>query len=728
VATVPAEVEGPSDAELIDAVRKGTTAAYGQLYQRHVASAYNLARQLSRSPAEADDLVSEAFAKVLDTLRAGRGPDSAFRAYLLTALRHTAYDKTRRDKRVELTEDVETTGVKPEAVSVPFTDPAVAGLERSLAARAFSRLPERWQAVLWHTEVEGQSPAEVAPILGLTANGVSALAYRAREGLKQAYLQVYLADNPDEACRAATDRLGAWVRGGLSKRETAQVEAHLDGCVKCRALAAELRDVNSSLRVFIAPLVLGAGTVGYLTSVTSTGAVTGGAVVAGAAAGTAAGGSSSGAAGAGASLPRQFLGAAGAAAAVAVAIAIALTSGGVKEIPRAQQPPPPAPTQQPPTANPPTPAPPSPNSPSPSPPSPSPSPPSPSPSPTPGPPSLSATPPGPPISLIAGGAPVDLPLTVTNQGASPSPPVAATLALPPGVSAIPAGTARLTAPPLLRLDAPPLDRLAATSTVPCPGGTGTVTCRTTTGLAPGDSVTLLFRLVAAAGSAGGVITGTVSGGTMTVQVRVQVVVQAPAPVDAVNLLASAEQFGILLPGLLGKELAHITATNTGTSAKPITVTVDQPAELISGTPKVSCVEGGKSTTCTTTAPVPPGGVVTLTLRVSIGILVLGCPARALTVSATLGSATRSQAVKVDCVTLPILGGLAPVTTTPPKPSETPPRPPIKPHLPHLQPTPGAPVPATPAPPPQPLPSTQMPIMPPPDKPDILPSLGWLLPL
>jgi DNA-directed RNA polymerase specialized sigma24 family protein len=43
-------------------------------------------------------------------------------------------------------------------------------------------LPERWQAVLWHTEIEGSRPAEVASLLGLTANGVAALGYRAREG------------------------------------------------------------------------------------------------------------------------------------------------------------------------------------------------------------------------------------------------------------------------------------------------------------------------------------------------------------------------------------------------------------------------------------------------------------------------------------------------------------------------------------------------------------------
>lgn len=237
-----------SDAELIALVRNGEIGVYADLYTRHVASAYNLARQLARSPAEADDLVAEAFAKVLETLKAGRGPDSAFRAYLLTALRHTAYDKTRRNKKVELSDDVSTvSGVRAEAVNVPFVDPAVAGLERSLATRAFARLPERWQAVLWHTEIEGQSAADAAPILGLTPNGVSALAYRAREGLKQAYLQVHLAATTDLRCRATNDRLGAWTRNGVSNRAKAQIEAHLEECRRCRATASELSYINSTL-------------------------------------------------------------------------------------------------------------------------------------------------------------------------------------------------------------------------------------------------------------------------------------------------------------------------------------------------------------------------------------------------------------------------------------------------------------------------------------------------
>ncbi|KAA2262746.1 sigma-70 family RNA polymerase sigma factor [Solihabitans fulvus] len=244
--TAQSDSDSDSDEALVESVRGAAIESYGQLYQRHVSAAHNLARQLSRSSAEADDLVSEAFAKVLDTLRAGRGPDSGFRAYLLTALRHTAYKQTRKDSKIELSDDV-TTVADADRVSVPFRDTAVAGLERSMAAKAFARLPQRWQAVLWHTEIEGQSPAEVAPLLGLTPNGVSALAYRAREGLRQAYLQVHLAEHTEDHCRATAERLGAWTRGGLAKRETTQVEAHLAGCDQCRALAAELADVNGTI-------------------------------------------------------------------------------------------------------------------------------------------------------------------------------------------------------------------------------------------------------------------------------------------------------------------------------------------------------------------------------------------------------------------------------------------------------------------------------------------------
>lgn len=236
-----------TDAELINDARDGAVEAFDQLYRHHVAAAYNLARQLSRRKSDADDLVSETFIRVFDQLRAGRGPNSAFRAYLLTALRHVAYDKTRRDRKIELTDDVTTTrGVRTERISQAFRDTALDALECSLAREAFGFLPDRWQTVLWFTVIEGQSPAEVAPILGLTANGVSALAYRAREALREAYLRAHATNATPERCRSIRVDLGAWIRGGLGKRQTAAVAAHLDQCGDCEQQAAELGEVNAT--------------------------------------------------------------------------------------------------------------------------------------------------------------------------------------------------------------------------------------------------------------------------------------------------------------------------------------------------------------------------------------------------------------------------------------------------------------------------------------------------
>ncbi|MFC6884719.1 MULTISPECIES: sigma-70 family RNA polymerase sigma factor [Actinomadura] len=263
-----------SDAVLISRIRDGDVSAYGALYERHLGAARGLARHLVEGDA-AEDAVQETFAKILDVLRRGGGPDSGFRPYLLTSVRRTVYDRYRAEKRVRSTDQIELYDA-----GAPFEDPAVEGLERSMIVRAFRSLPERWQAVLWHTEIEGAKPADVAPLLGLTANGTAALAYRAREGLRQAYLQMHLSEPPgtgtaagatvaavDERCRPALDKLGSYVRGGLAKRDARAVEAHLDGCSRCKGIYTELADVNSTLREVLGPAVLGSAATAYLAAV-----------------------------------------------------------------------------------------------------------------------------------------------------------------------------------------------------------------------------------------------------------------------------------------------------------------------------------------------------------------------------------------------------------------------------------------------------------------------------
>ncbi|WP_410590916.1 sigma-70 family RNA polymerase sigma factor [Amycolatopsis sp. lyj-23] len=696
MSTVPADLSGKSDAELIAEVRSGKIASYGALYERHTGAAHNLARQLARSSSEADDLVSEAFAKVLDTLRSGKGPDTAFRAYLLTALRHTAYDRTRKERRVDLNEDMtEVGGHAAEALTVPFSDTAVAGLERTMAAQAFARLPERWQAVLWHTEIEQQSPAEVAPLLGLTANGVSALAYRAREGLRQAYLQVHLQENAEERCQACAERLGAWTRDGLSKRERVQVESHLDECGKCRALAAELADVNGGLRAVIAPIVLGGAALGYLATIGAAKASAATAATAGAgAAGAAAAGGKSGAATA--ASPRQFAGVAASATAIVVAVVVALTAGGetqnvpvaVQEPPPAQQvqppapkPPPPAPPAAPPVEPPAPPVPPAPPAPQPpappaappvapapppvAPPAPAP-PPVPVP-PAPAPPSMSATTPPDGVELSPGTA-ANVPITVRNDGGSPSEPVAVALNLPRGVRAVDTGGGGA---PMARAEA------AGPVSVNCPSGQGTVTCKTGAGLQPGQSATLNFRLQADEDAEGGTVTGSVTAGVQ-ISVKVSVKVTVKLPPDAVVLEAQGD--GLSAFPWNHNPLVYVRVRNTGESTKPVTVTFDAPLKQWWSLRGFPCTTTDESATCTTKSAVAPGQHVNLWVRL------LGRPNDGrVTINARLGRAS-ARPVTVDfgcwrhwCGKDPTSTTTTPpVTTTPakPKPTPTKPKPPV----------------------------------------------------
>jgi RNA polymerase sigma factor (sigma-70 family) len=241
----------------------GADRSYGELYVEHAPAARGLA--LSMVPPDvADDIVAEAFARVLAAIRAGGGPDHAFRPYLLAAVRNLANDWIAARRRVTVIGDLDEEADDRSAplisgFSGDAATEAEARAEARLIVRAFSRLPKRWRAVLWQLEVEGKSPAEVAPVLGLSGNGVSALAMRAREGLRQAYLQEHIGTSIPASCRTYAENLGAGARGRLSPRRQAAMQDHLGHCPACQDLFTELSELNRKLGTILAPIAL-AGT------------------------------------------------------------------------------------------------------------------------------------------------------------------------------------------------------------------------------------------------------------------------------------------------------------------------------------------------------------------------------------------------------------------------------------------------------------------------------------
>lgn len=260
-----------TDEALIQRTREGDRSAFAELWQRHYRAGLAAARAFSSI--DSDDLVSEAFTRIYKRTIDGGGPRGAFRPYLYTTVRNIASTWGSANARVVDVEDVDDLAPTESA-----EEPVGRMVDRDLTIKAYESLPQRWKTVLWYTEVEGLDPAEVAPILGMTANGVAALSYRAREGLRKAWLQAHVSSTgttPD--CAWTIGRLGERSRHSLSTRDSRKVEAHLRGCATCSSMSVEVEEVGSRLAMAYIPFI-GAGVVGTGILVGSTS--TGGAAVA----------------------------------------------------------------------------------------------------------------------------------------------------------------------------------------------------------------------------------------------------------------------------------------------------------------------------------------------------------------------------------------------------------------------------------------------------------------
>ncbi|GAB2469884.1 RNA polymerase sigma factor [Xylanimonas ulmi] len=238
-----------SDADLVAIVRAGDPSgrAYADLFERH----WHVARAAAvrfGAGGDADDLAQEAMVRVFVAIASGAGPDSAFRAYLIAAVRNLAISRARRTQPYLAGDAMDLEELAFSGEEGRKADDDV--VDRSLLAAAFHKVPDRYRAVLWHTVVEGMTPRELGPRLGMSANGVAVLAARARESLRRAWISVQLDDGDlDERCAWALRALISLQREDVLGRTTRdRLAAHLRQCARCRKSAVSVRVLARSVR------------------------------------------------------------------------------------------------------------------------------------------------------------------------------------------------------------------------------------------------------------------------------------------------------------------------------------------------------------------------------------------------------------------------------------------------------------------------------------------------
>lgn len=221
----------------------GAHAALAELYRRHRRAVARVARSCCRDPHTAEDLVSEAFARTMAAVLRGAGPQDSWRPYLSAVVRHTAARWSGAGP-ARAAGDLDGVGGPP---------PPAAPDPDDLVLRAFRALPVRWQTVLWLCVVQGEPAAGAAAVLGLTTSGVTSLAARARDGLREAYLAEHAAEQAGQECRGYSGALAAAVR--RPGRRDRRLARHLAACRRCRDVLADLEDIGRRLRQ-VAPVTL----------------------------------------------------------------------------------------------------------------------------------------------------------------------------------------------------------------------------------------------------------------------------------------------------------------------------------------------------------------------------------------------------------------------------------------------------------------------------------------
>lgn len=152
----------------------------------HLDAAYTLARYLTRSDHDAQDVVQDASLRAFQHFGSFRGAGSGEgRAWLLAIVRNTAYSWQRRHRGDALTTAFDeeqhseaVTGEDPEAA-------VVAQGERVALHRAIDELPPEFREVIVLRELEELSYKEIAEITRIPIGTVMSRLFRARRLLAQ---------------------------------------------------------------------------------------------------------------------------------------------------------------------------------------------------------------------------------------------------------------------------------------------------------------------------------------------------------------------------------------------------------------------------------------------------------------------------------------------------------------------------------------------------------------
>jgi RNA polymerase sigma-70 factor (ECF subfamily) len=149
----------------------------------HLDAAYNLARWLVRRPADAEDVVQEAYLRALRFFGGFRGGDS--RAWFLKIVRNTCYSWAKKNRPAEFAEEFDETVHSAGTTGEDAEAKLLSRAESERVRNALEALPWAFREVLVLREIEELSYKEIADVMGVPMGTVMSSLARARQRLRE---------------------------------------------------------------------------------------------------------------------------------------------------------------------------------------------------------------------------------------------------------------------------------------------------------------------------------------------------------------------------------------------------------------------------------------------------------------------------------------------------------------------------------------------------------------
>ncbi len=147
---------------------------------------FRLALRITFDRAEAEDVVQDTMIRVWNK-REEWTQFGSIEAYCLTVAKNLAIDRSQKKEaqNVELTPEME----EESGASGPY-DQLINNERMSIIHRLINELPEKQRLIMQLRDIEGESYKEIAKILNLTEEQVKVNLFRARQKVKQRYLEI----------------------------------------------------------------------------------------------------------------------------------------------------------------------------------------------------------------------------------------------------------------------------------------------------------------------------------------------------------------------------------------------------------------------------------------------------------------------------------------------------------------------------------------------------------